>query len=344
MQRALLVDLGGTNTRIATLGANGHVGDPVHFASTELPGLSHALASVHRGEKIAVVALAGSVRGKRAKVTNLPFSVDAEELAKDLGFSRVVLVNDLVAHGVGLLAKDGELSALGSRTKPSLKLGPVAVVAPGTGLGEAVFEATEQGPLWVRASEGGHAPFVADDETAFRYGRFVASQKGVPKIPSAENALAGHGLGLLYRFYVEAMNVREPKHVRTGFDAADDPNKFVVATALAGTGKAAPLALRTYVRLLALEAQSFALKHLAFGGLVLAGGLSVSLIKSWLPLGFREAFVGASPFADQLAKVPFAVARGESTAIEGCAAIAAARKPLVAASEFGVFVHDARKK
>lgn len=338
MNRALLVDLGGTNTRVATLGADGALSDPVHFASTELPGLSHALASVHRGEKTAVIALAGQVRGPVAKITNLPFSVDAAELARDLGFTRVILVNDLVAHGVGLIAADADLGVLGGRTRPSVSNGPVAVIAPGTGLGEAVFEEGAKGTLWVRATEGGHAPFVAPDETAFQYARFLAKQPGGAAIPSAEDAVAGHGLGLLYRFFVEQIGVREPKQLQKDVAAAADPNKLVVKLGLAGTGVAAPRAVRTYVQLLALEAQSVALKHLAFGGVVLAGGLASSLRTSLIGLGFRAAFTGTSPFAAQLAKVPLAVAKGASSALEGCAALARARKPLLEASQFGLFV------
>lgn len=343
MQRALLVDLGGTNTRVAVLGGNGQVGEPVHFASAELPGLSHALASVHRGEKIAVVALAGQVHGKRAKITNLPFSVDAEVLAKDFGFRKVILVNDLVAHGVGVLTHDAALSGLGSRVRPSVKNGPVAVVAAGTGLGEAVFEATARGTLWARASEGGHAPFAAPDDEGARYARFLERLPNVPKVPSAEDALAGHGLYRLYRFFVEEVGVREPKLHQAELEAAADPNKLVVEKALAGQGKASARALAAYVRFFALEVQAFTLKHLAFGGVVLAGGLAASLAKSWLPLGFRESFAGHGPFAAQLAKVPLAVARGASSAIEGCAALAASKKTLLEASEFGLFVHDARR-
>ena len=337
MQRALLVDLGGTNTRVATLGADGAVSEPVHFASTELPGLSHALASVHRGEKTAVIALAGPVHGKVAKITNLPFTVDAEELARDLGLRRVVLVNDLVAHGVGLLAANAPLALPFGRTRPTVTRGPVAVVAPGTGLGEAVFETTPHGTLWVRSTEGGHAPFAVSDEAAFRYARFLARQLG-RAVPSAEDAIAGHGLGLLYRFHVEEMGVREPKALQAEFASAADPNKYVVKLGLEGIGAAAPRAVRTYVQLLALEAQSVVLKHLAFGGVILAGGLAASLAKSLPQLGFREAFVGASPFAPQLAKTPLAVGKGPSSALEGCAAIARTSKTVLEASQFGLFV------
>jgi glucokinase len=339
MQRALLVDLGGTNTRVSTLAADGSISEPVHFASTELPGLSHALASVHRGEKTAVIALAGQVRGPVAKITNLAFSVDAGELARDLGFTRVVLVNDLVAHGVGLLRPDASLATPFGRTRPSVETGPVAIVAPGTGLGEAVFEQGQKGALWVRSTEGGHSAFLAPDETAFRYGRFVAKQPGRVSIPSAEDAIAGHGLGLLYRFFVEEIGLREPKQLCADVATAADPNKLVVTLALAGKGLAAPRAVRTYVQLLALEAQSVALKHLAFGGVILAGGLAASLRTSLLPLGFRDAFVGQGPFAAQLAKVPLAVAKGASSALEGCAALAGAQKTLLEASQFGLFVH-----
>ncbi len=342
MQRALLVDLGGTNTRVATLGSNGTVSEPVHFASTELPGLAHALASVHRGEKTAVIALAGPVHGTRAKLTNLPFSVDSEELARDLGLRRVVLVNDLVAHGIGLLDTDAALSTLGGRTRPALARGPVAIVAPGTGLGEAVFESTPRSTIWVRSTEGGHAPFLTPDELAFRYARFVGRQLG-RAIPSAEDALAGHGLGLLYRFHVEELGVREPKALQAEFASARDPNKYVVSLALGGVGSAAARALRCYVQLLALEVQSVVLKHLAFGGVILAGGLAASLTKSLLPLGFREAFVGASPFAAQLAKVPLAVAKGASTALDGCAVLARTSKTLIEASQFGLSEYRAER-
>lgn len=341
MQRALLVDLGGTNTRVASLDGQGRIGDPVHFASTELPGLAHALASVHRGEKIAVIALAGQVRGNRAKITNLDFSVDAAQLAADFGFRRVILVNDLVAHGVGVLSDARAISPLGGRTRPSLERGPVAVLAAGTGLGEAVFERSANETLWVRAGEGGHAPFVIGDETAFRYARYLEKLPGVPALPSAEDALAGHGLGRLYRFFAAQPAVREPRAMRADVEAAKDPNKRVVELALADESKAASQALEAYVRFFALEVKTLVLKHLAFGGVVLAGGLAASLRKHWLELGFREAFAGVGPFSDQLAGVPIAVARGAASAIEGCAALAGSRKMLLNASEFGLFVHDA---
>lgn len=337
MPRALLVDLGGTNTRVATLSARGRLGEPVYFASNELPGLAAALAAVHRDERVLVVALAGPVHGARAQLTNVAYAVDAVALGKTFGFERVVLVNDLLAHGLGLLTRQSFRAIGGGRV--SLARGPVAVVAAGTGLGEAVFERGPTGVLWGRASEGGHGPFAPVFPIQMQYARFLAEEIGRPA--SAEDALAGRGLGALYRFFLR-QGAREAAARRRAIEGAADPNEAVVRAALDKTSAVATRALYTYVAAFGAELRAVVLKHSAFGGVVLAGGLASSLRAHWTTLGLRTSFAGTGPFTEQLAELPIAVADDTGSALEGAAVLA--RDPeALHTSQYGLFVWNAAR-
>ena len=108
----------------------------------------------------AVFGVAGPVHNGESHITNLPWHISEEKLRQTFNLQSVKLLNDLeaIAHSVPYLSAqhletlNGEL---GERTMGQNK----AVIAPGTGLGEA-FLVHVKDLYHVVASEGGHADFA----------------------------------------------------------------------------------------------------------------------------------------------------------------------------------------
>ena len=156
----LLGDIGGTYARLALAG-DARIG-PVW--SIEVAGclniveaVAGFIATQPAGTCIdgALIAAAGPVEGGRCKLTNAAWTIDEEEIARTFGLPWVRIVNDLEAVAAGL----SDLSASQTRLiggEGGLTGSPMAIVAPGTGLGMACLVTGPRGRL-VLAGEGGHA-------------------------------------------------------------------------------------------------------------------------------------------------------------------------------------------
>src|SRR5208337_3481826 len=105
--------------------------------------------------------IAGPVIDQRCVATNFPWVVDARVVARKLGIAHVTLLNDLVAVAFGALTvPSSKLRVLQGEAAPKKRGGNLAVIAAGTGLGEAglIWDGAKFVPL---ATEGGHADFAA---------------------------------------------------------------------------------------------------------------------------------------------------------------------------------------
>src|SRR5680860_100275 len=124
----------------------------------------------------ACFAVAGPVRDFKARITNLPWLLDAKELAQQLHIGEVLLVNDMqgVGHGIDEL-EDAELSVLQAGV-PEIH-GPRAIIAAGTGLGEGAM-VWHQDRYVMRPAEGGHADFAPRDELELELLRHLLTQMG----------------------------------------------------------------------------------------------------------------------------------------------------------------------
>ena len=136
-------DIGGTNARLAYFQPrNGRfqlVSERV-FPSREHRGLGEIVTqfldeSGTRPEA-ACFGIAGPVRNGRVETSNLPWVIEQSVLANQIHLAATLLINDLEASAWGI-------GALGSEDLVTLNpgagsvAGNQAVVAPGTGLGEA---------------------------------------------------------------------------------------------------------------------------------------------------------------------------------------------------------------
>ena len=162
-------DIGGTKTDLAIYSAES--GPRAPLAQTEVPSADYAslqaivaefLAKVDISVDVASFAVAGPVIAGRVKTTNLPWVMDEGTLARELNLRAAHLMNDLeaVARSVPVL-QAADLVTL-NEGEPVAK-GAIAVIAPGTGLGESFL--TWNGSQYVaHGSEGGHSDFAPNDE------------------------------------------------------------------------------------------------------------------------------------------------------------------------------------
>ena len=276
-------DVGGTKTVLGVFAPDRGPLRPLAtrtYPSATYPSLEailkEFLASVHLPVDRACLDVAGPVSGGRAKLTNLAWRpLEAAALAEALGLRRVELLNDLEAIALGITALPRrDLRALHRR--PRVRGGPVAVVAPGTGLGEAFL--TREGDRYVaHPSEGGHADFAPGDE---REVELLAWLRERHRHVSYELVCSGVGIPNLYDFLADQGGAPEPEAVARRLAAAPDRTRAIVE---AGMDPAAPSprcaeVVRMFVAILGAQAGNLGLTVMATGGIYLAGGLPVAVL------------------------------------------------------------------
>jgi glucokinase len=261
--------------------------------------------------------VAGPVVHDRVKATNLPWIVDGPALAQKLGVARVVLLNDLgaTAHSVEYLAPE-DLFVLNKDTpEPGAAK---AVIAAGTGLGEAIL-------FWdgtcyrVAPTEGGHADFAPNTEQQIELWRFL--RKRSPHV-SWELILSGRGFKTLHEFLAPA--VRHPSFDDLGADPAPEITRL-------GLEKSCPVCVATldlWTAIYGSEAGNLAMRVLALGGVYVAGGIAVKLLEKLKDGAFLRSFCDKEAFGSLLQKIPIAVILNESAPLLGAAyqALAAVRR------------------
>ena len=225
----LAADVGGTNARIALLDAQGGQRPAVRVLET-FPSRAHQsleqivarfLSANPSRIEAACVAVAGPVSEECAVVTNLPWKIDAKELARRLSLPHVGLINDVQANawGISALSEQDFVSLNEGRAVPDTA---AAVLSAGTGLGQAglFWSGDEHVPM---ASEGGHADFAPRNRLEIELLEYLQERLG--KRVSYERVLSGPGLVNLYSFLRDSGRAQEPewlaKRLASGDAAAE---------------------------------------------------------------------------------------------------------------------------
>jgi glucokinase len=271
----------------------------------------------------AAFGIAGPVVNQRVETTNLPWVVDAASMSDVLGCP-VRLINDLeaTAHGVEALGPR-DLSVL-NPGKPEPRA-PRAIVAAGTGLGEAYVVHDPAGGWIPCASEGGHSDFGArtDQEIALlqdlraRYGHV-----------SAERVVSGMGIRDIFSW----MQGLGSHHVSSGLlDEMDRGDAAAVISRAAMDGRSPLCAevMRLFVTAYGAEAGNLALKVMALGGVYVAGGIAPRILPLLTDGAFLEGFFDKGRFEPLMRRMPVAVVLNDETALLGAARAAQAvvRRP-----------------
>ena len=324
-RRILAADIGGTKTLLGLFHASG--GRLVEQDSQRVANAGHAgfaevltaWRATRPDERIdsACFAVAGPVVDGAVSATNIRWHLEEAALAAALGGIPVRLVNDLVASARGMLVLPPEAFATlnAGRTVP----GNAAVLAVGTGLGQAILHWTG-GRHVAMATEGGHADFAPQSDTEIALLRHM--QRKYSTHVSWERLLSGPGLADIYLFLRGRAGIAEPDWLTQAL-AADDPAPAIATAALEGRDPVCEEALTLFARLLGAEAGNLALKCLAVGGVYLGGGVAPKVLPFLRNGAFMAGFTGKGRFGELLSQMPVKVALDTRTGLLGAAEIAA---------------------
>jgi glucokinase len=303
-------DIGGTKTDLAIFSNESGPHAPLaeaKFHSADYPSLQaivkEFLAVTKTPVDRACFAVAGPVIGGRVKATNLPWVIEETSLARELNINlqSVRLINDLeaIAHAVPIL-RPSDIHTINAGVP--VPKGAIAVIAPGTGLGESFL--TWDGSRYVaHSSEGGHSDFAPTDTTQIRLLEYML--KKFDHV-SFEHVCSGIGIPNIYGYLRDVEGIVEEPEVAAQMTSADDPS-FVIINQAVAAGNRSKLCAATidlFVSILASEAGNLALKVLSTGGVYVAGGVAVHTLRLIENPTFRQHFKRKGRFADLMERIP----------------------------------------
>ena len=325
-------DIGGTKTNLAIFSSE--AGPRAPLAEATLPSarypslealvqtfLSQVSPSARAEAPCAEVnraslGVAGPVVDGRASITNLPWEMDEKQLQAALDIPSVRLLNDLeaIAYAVPSLEPQGLCTLNAGQPAPG---GSMAVIAPGTGLGEA-FLTWDGSRYHPHPSEGGHANFAPSTPLEAQLLRHLLARFDHV---SCERVCSGLGLPNIYAYLRDSGRADEPAWLAEQLAAAEDPTPIIASVALdeERSCELCTATLDSFVSILAAEAGNLALKVLATGGVYLVGGIPPRILPALKQERFMLAFQRKGRLSDLMARIPVHVILNSKAALLGAA-------------------------
>jgi glucokinase len=321
-------DVGGTKIHLALYSFEDGELKPVRdekvpaqeFASLEAV-VEHFLVAGEREQIIAACfGCPGPVRNGRLKLTNLPWTLDQNDLAHSLGVQHIFLINDLEATGYGIPELAAE-SIFTLHAGDSSAVGHRGLIAAGTGLGEAllIWDGKAHRPL---PSEGGHCDFAARNDREIALLQYL--RKTLNGHVSWERVVSGIGIKNIYAYLRDVEKMEEPQWLRDKM-AAEDPNAAIGQCAEDGSSPLCFDTMQMFASAYGSEAGNIALKVLAAGGIYVGGGIAPKMLKTLESGGFMQAFLDKGRLTPVLEPIPVRVILDDTCALLGAAAYAEAR-------------------
>jgi glucokinase len=262
----------------------------------------------------------GPVRNGRLKLTNLPWSLDAHDLAKSLGIEHIFLINDLEANGYGVPELAAE-SIVTLHEGDAAGVGHRGLIAAGTGLGQAllIWDGKAHRPI---PSEGGHCDFAARNDREIALLEYL--RKTLNGRVSWERVVSGLGIQNIYAFLRDVEKMEEPEWLRDRMKA-EDPNAAIGQCADDGSSPLCYETMQMFASAYGAETGNIALKVLALGGMYLGGGIAPKALKTLNGGGFMQAYLDKGRLSPVLESIPVRVILDDTCALLGAAAFAEAR-------------------
>lgn len=328
-------DIGGTKTLLGLFSEGSDRPETIEvgeFVTLEYDGLEAMIREFLRAQNVeprqidaACFGVAGAITEQVARLTNVPWLVDAEAMATAARLRRVWLLNDLeaLAHAVPVLRPD-ELDVL--QQGVVVPSGNAAVIAAGTGLGEALLLNVD-GRFVPGESEGGHADFAARTSRELA---LVAALTPIYGRVSVEHVLSGPGLVNLYQFTHDSFGsgpmitpssiapARLCEAVGQVSNPADLPARISRSAMERRCAKCVE-ALDMYVSAYGAEAGNIALRTVATAGVYVGGGIAPKILPALESGLFLDAFRAKGPMSDLVAMVPVSVILNPDAGLLGAA-------------------------
>jgi glucokinase len=292
------------------------------FATSDYGSLEQVIEAFLGGQSAAVPPLraasfgvAGPIVNQVARLTNVPWRVDAAAISARFGVPTVTLLNDLeaMAYAVAVLRPDELAVVQEGRRVPS---GNAALIAAGTGLGEALLH-NVGGRFIPSPTEGGHGDFAPRTAEEIALLEHLVSRFGRADY---ERVLSGPGLANIHRF------MHPHGCAACGVEAGQAAAPALVsASAMERRCPDCVRALETFVSLYGAEAGNLALRSVATAGVFLGGGIAPKILRALLGGRFIEAFRAKDPMAEFMSLVPVSVILNDRAGLLGAAVHAGLR-------------------
>ncbi|WP_310601356.1 glucokinase [Desulfobulbus sp.] len=317
-------DLGATKTNLALYRADSWPGPPLRQQTfrnrdfTEFDDLLAAFLADRTLPAAICLGVAGPILDNAVRMTNLSWSIAGAALQARFGCEQALLINDLVATAAGIpWLAPADVRPLNPDGQPSAGAA-MAVLAPGSGLGEAFL--VPHGDLFLPfPSEGGHASFAPRTPEQIELLSFMTRKHGHV---SVEQVCSGLAIPELFAFVAADRPV--PEWLATELTEALDQTPVIVQAAIGAMHRGKPCdpavqALRLFLDILADEAANLALKTLALGGVFIGGGLAARVLPLIEAPRFMAVFA-RGVHRRMLARIPVQVILNPQTALLGAAA------------------------
>ena len=261
--------------------------------------------------KIAV-AVPGPVIAGKSEPSRLAWKIDAEEIKSATQIEKVYLINDLEASAYGLGSEENLYTPI--HQSESFTPGNVALLSPGSGLGEAglFWDGSFLRPF---ATEGGHCEFSPRTSDEVEFYQFLQKIYG---IVSWETVLSNSGLFNIYRFLRDVKHQKQPEWLTKEIDA-DNFTQAIIEGAIENRDRICTMTIETFIIFLAREANSLVLKLKATGGLYLTGEIAVMLQKFLSNDKFYKNFIVSDKMELVLKDIPIYLVNDEKTILNGAA-------------------------
>lgn len=314
-------DIGGTKTAVALFSTETDTLQPVvekTFQNRNYDSLEAIIFEFMRENPKAITSasfgVAGPVVKGRANITNLPWVIDQEAIQKAFDFPQVHLLNDLesIASAVPHLTGEDIITLNEGTVEPE---GAIAVIAPGTGLGEA-FLVWDGDMYQAHPSEGGHVSFGPTNPDQVNL--LVHMLEKFEHV-SVERVCSGSGIPNIYACVKDHGKFPEPEWLQNALVEAVDPTPVIVESAIEHKTPICVATLELFLDILADEASNMALKVLSTGGVYLGGGIPPRILSELQKPRFMEVFSSKGRFSDLMRNMPVHVIRNPKTALYGAA-------------------------
>ena len=317
-------DIGGTKTLLALFEVNEDDLREIKsksYVSKEFKNLISILNDFLKDErdipKSAAFGIPGPVVNGRAKSTNLPWIVDEENLSNKIKIPCVKIVNDLVATAYAVpYLKPEELITIKEGTAEHFSQ-RFAVIAPGTGLGQA-FMLCEGNKRIVIPSEGGHSDFAPSNKLETEL--FLYLKKKYDHV-SYERIISGSGIPNIFDFLIEVHHLKPEDKTLTRMKT-EDKAKVISDMALEQKDKVCEKALDIFVSVLGAHAGNFVLTTMATGGIYLGGGIPYKILPKLKDGTFVKSFSDKGRLNKLVGATPIFVINNNQAALNGAARIA----------------------
>lgn len=314
----LAADIGGTKTLIGLYREGPERPAPVvtrEYATLDFESFEELVETfLDETQRPAITAacagVAGPVTGDTARLTNVPWVADASAVSRRIGGCPFLLINDLeaMASCIPVLLPE-ELHVLQEGVADPD--GNAAVIAAGTGLGEAMLH-NLNGTFVPAASEGGHADFAARTPRELELAAELIRTYGRAEV---EHVLSGRGLVNVFRFTHAS---RPCGQMPPDIDETDLA-PAVSANALARRCLMCEEALAMFVAAYGAEAGNLALRYMATAGVYVGGGIAPKILPALTGGGFMDAFLDKPPMVDLLRTFPVRVILNPAAGLLGAA-------------------------